>query len=231
VTTGTRVATLRRVTPEVAEALTRPVVSAALAVVILLVLVAGDAVGSVETTAHEGGHMVVAFLTGRRVEYFELDEKRGGATRFADPGWGPGRILLWIAGYATPPLLGLAAAALLVAGNAWPLLWTAVALLLLAWVKARGEGATGVTVLVAAAIAYVALYGSPVLQAAFAAGLVWLLLIGGSRAAVLHDWRNDESDAAKLAQDTFVPRVVWYAAFVAVALYCLLKGTRLLLNI
>ena len=205
--------------------------SGALAVVIVLVLVAGDAVGSVVTTAHEGGHMVIALVTGRRIDYFELGEEGGGVTTFADRGWGPGRILLWVAGYVTPPLLGLAGAALLIAGNAWPLLWTAVALLLLAWIKARGEGATGVAVLVAAAIGYVALYGSPVLQAAFAAGLVWLLLVGGLRAAVLHGWRSDESDAAQLARDTLIPRVVWYAAFVAIALYCLLKGTRLLLSI
>jgi hypothetical protein len=50
-------------------------------------------------------------------------------------------------------------------GKAWPLLWVAVALLVLAWSKARDELTSVVVLIVAAATAYVGLYGAPVLQA------------------------------------------------------------------
>jgi hypothetical protein len=87
-----------------------------------------------------------------------------------------------------------------------------------------------VVLLLAIAIGYVALYGSPVLKAAFAAGLVWLLLLTGLRSAVLSS-TGDASDAASLARDTLIPRIVWKAVFVAIALYCLWQGLRLLLSI
>ena len=217
-------------TPEVAEALTRPVVSGALAVVIVLVLVAGGSVAVLDTVAHEGAHVAVGMLTGRRVLNFEVTDGDSGGTYSEKTGWGPGRILTSFAGYVAPPLLGLAGAALLVAGEAWPLLWAVVVLLVLAWIKARNDLTTFVLVLLAGFIGYVALYGTPVLQAAFAAGLVWLLLISGLRSAVMSS-TDDRSDAASLARDTLIPRVVWKAIFVAVALYCLYVGTHLLLNI
>jgi Peptidase M50B-like len=79
----------------------------------------------------------------------------------------------------------------------------------------------------ATAIGYVAVYAAPQWQAAFAAGLVWLLLFGGLRAAVISS-TSDRSDAAKLAHDTLIPRFVWKAAFVTVAAVCLWKGFQLL---
>ena len=144
-------------TPEVAEALTRPVVAAALAVVIVLVLVAADAMAAPVVVVHEGAHMAVGFLAGFEVKYFKVKPDGNAVTQFGPRPWGLRRILTRFAGYVTPPLVGLAGAALLVAGKAWPLLWTAVVLLVLAWTKARGEIATFVVLLLAAAIGYVAL--------------------------------------------------------------------------
>jgi hypothetical protein len=102
-----------------------------------------------------------------------------------------------------------------------------VALLLLALVKAEREWTTFVVLLWACATGYVALYGAPQLQAAFAAGHVWLLLFGGLRAAA-ESSTDDDSDAAKLAQDTLIPRTVWKAGFVVLALFCVWQGFRLL---
>jgi hypothetical protein len=161
---------------------------------------------------------------------FEINPDGGATTYLSVQGWGPGRILTSFAGYVAPPLVGLSGAALLAPGNAWLLLWTAVALFVLAWIKARGEIATFVVLLLAIAIGYVAIYGSPTLQAAFAAGLVWLLLVGGLRDAAIAT-TDSTSDAGKLARDTLIPSVVWRAVFVAIALYCLWKGSRLLLSI
>jgi hypothetical protein len=218
------------VTPEVAEALTRPVVAAALAVVIVLVLVAADAMAAPVVVVHEGAHMAVGSLTGLEVRHFQVKPDGNAATYYLPWRWGPGRILTTFAGYVTPSLVGLAGAALLVAGKAWPLLWTAVVLLVLAGTKARGDIATSVVLLLAAAIGYVALYGAPALQAGFAAGVVWLLLVGGLRDTVIAT-TDASSDAGQLARDTLIPALLWKAAFVVIALLCLLKGTRLLLSI
>ena len=191
-------------TPLVAAALTTPVIAGAAVAALLLLVVAGDSVGALVTVAHEGGHMVVGIMTGHKILYFEMDDADNAGTQPEKTRWGPGRILTAFAGYVTPPLLGLGGAALLAAGRAWPLLWTAVVLLVLAWVKARGELATFVVPLLGVAIGYVALYGTLTLQVAFAAGLVWLLLFGGVRAAVGAD-PGSGSDHAKLAHDTLTP--------------------------
>ena len=129
--------------------------------------------------------MVVGILTGHRIRHFEVTSGGAGGTYPETSRWGPGRILTVLAGYVTPPLLGLGGAALLDAGKMLPLLWTAVVLLVLALIKAEREWTTFVVLLLAAATGYVALYGTPSLQAGFAAGLVWLLLFDGLASAVV----------------------------------------------
>jgi hypothetical protein len=214
-------------TPLVAAALTAPLVGAAAVGVLLLMLVAGESVGALVTVTHEGGHMLMGVLTGHKIVYFELTGGHEGGTLPETTRWGPGRILTVFAGYTTPPLVGLAGAALLDAGRTWPLLWTAVVLLVLAWTKARGQTTTIVVLVLVGAIGYVALYGSPVLQAGVAAGLVWVLLFGGLRSAV-EAGTHKNTDPDRLFRDTLIPRMVWKAAFIVVALYCLWKGFRLL---
>lgn len=214
------------VAAEVATALTWPVLAATAVGVGLLVIVAGDVVGRIVTVTHESGHMVVGVLTGATVKHFYLNrDDEGGATQFdRGPGW-LGGIITGLAGYLTPPLMGLGGAALLRKGLAWPVLWMAVALLFLAWIKARDEVTSIAVLTVAAAATYVGLYGSPVLRAAFAAGMVLLLLIGGVRGAVVSSAeRGSGSDADRLARSTLIPAGLWKAAYVTVALLCLWKG-------
>ena len=81
--------------------------------------------------------------------------------------------------------------------------------------------------MLAAAVGYVAIAGTPLLQAAFASGLVFVLLLGGVVDAV-RQTTDDSSDAGKLARDTLIPRNLWKGAFIAVSLYCLWKGFLLL---
>jgi Peptidase M50B-like len=214
-------------TPEVAAALTPTLVGTTAIAALLLVAVAYEAVGALDTIAHEAGHMVAGALPGHRIGYFEVTRGGEGVTYHSAQGWGPGRILLSAAGYATPPLLGLAGAALLASGRAWPLLWTVVILLVLALVKAEKEWTTFVVLLFAVATGYVALYGTPTVQAGYAAGLVWLLLFSGARSAVVLS-TADGTDAAKLARDTLIPRSVWKFGFIVLALYCIWKGFLLL---
>lgn len=215
-------------TPQVAAALTVPVVGGTAIAALLLLAVAADSVEVVDIIVHEGAHMVVGFLTGRRVRHFAIEADGNAYTRYDPSPWGPARILSAVAGYPAVSLVGLGGAALLAAGRAWPLLWTAVVLLVLAWVKSIGELTSFLVVLLAVTIGYVAIYGSPALQAGFAAGLVWLLLFSGLRSAAMIPMRNDRSDAAALARDTLIPRQLWKAGFVVFALYCLWKGFLLL---
>jgi Peptidase M50B-like len=219
---------LPAMTPEVAAALTPTLVGATAIAALLLVVLAYESVEAVDIIVHEGGHMVVGALVGRRVRHFEIEPDLNAYTRFDPSPWGPARIISAVAGYPAVSLVGLGGAALLAAGLAWPLLWTAVVLLVLAWIKSFGDLTSFVVVLLAVAIGYVAVYGSPVLQAAIAAGLVWLLLFSGLRSAATIPMGTDGSDAAALARDTLIPRQVWKAGFIAFAVYCLWKGFLIL---
>ena len=214
-------------TPQVAAALTAPVVGGTAVGALLLVVLAYEAVGPLISVVHEGGHMGVGLLTGLRVTQFRIVSVGNAETGFQRLPWGPGRILMTIAGYTTPPLVGLGGAALLAAGKARPALWVALVLLVLTWAKAEKEWTSFVVLVLAAAVGYVAVSGAPLLQAAFAAGLVFVLLIGGVRSAVQSS-TDDGSDAAHLAHDTLIPRQLWKAAFVVVAFVCLWKGFLLL---
>jgi hypothetical protein len=171
--------------------------------------------------------MGVGLLAGLRVTQWQIKSVGSAATGFERLPWGPGRILMTIAGYTMPPLVGLGGAALLAAGKARPALWIALVLLVLTWAKAEKEWTTFVVLLLAAAVGYVAIYGPPPLQAAFAAGLVFVLLMGGLRSAVEQSMA-DGTDAAHLAHDTLIPRQLWKAGFVVVALLCLWKSFLLL---
>jgi Peptidase M50B-like len=219
---------LPAMTPEVAAALTPTLVGATAIAALLLVVLAYESVEAVDIIVHEGGHMVVGSLVGRRVRHFEIESDLNAYTRFDPAPWGPARIISAVAGYPAVSLVGLGGAALLAAGLAWPLLWTAVVLLVLAWIKSFGDLTSFVVVVLAVAIGYVAIYGSPVLQAAIAAGLVWLLLFSGLRSAATIPMNSDGSDAAALARDTLIPRQVWKAGFIAFAVYCLWKGFLIL---
>ena len=136
------------------------------------------------------------------------------------------------AGYATPPLVGLGGAVLLAQGQAWPLLWTAVVLLVLAWVKARGGLARSRwSCWWPPARATSRSTGRRCCKPRFAATIVWLLLIGGVRDA----WgqtSDNGSDAAHLGPRHADPaHRLEGAASSCVALVCLVQGGERLLGI
>ena len=200
-------------TEQAAGILTRPLLGATAVAALLLVVLADGAVGALITLVHEAGHMVVAAVSGRRIDHFQVFGPGEGVTQSAARGWGPTRILLSAAGYTAPPLVGLGGAALLALGRARPLLWTAVVLLVLALIKAELEWTTFLVLVSTAAIGYVAIYGSALLQVALASGIVWLLLLGGIRHAA-ESGTGDPSDAAVLARDPSPAEATQAAAFV-----------------
>ena len=187
------------------------------------------------TIAHEGGHGLIALVTGRTLEGIRLHSDTLGLTVSRGKPTGPGMILTALAGYTAPSLLGLGGAWLLASGHITLLLWVATALLLALLVMVRN--AYGVlTVLITGGL-FVAvswLAGSEV-QALFAYAAVWFLLLGGVRPVFeLQSKRRrggaPDSDADQLARLTHAPAAIWLFLFHAVALCSLIGGGGRLLG-
>ncbi|MHA7959326.1 M50 family metallopeptidase [Streptomyces sp. L500] len=187
------------------------------------------------TIAHEGGHALVALLSGRRLDGIRLHSDTSGLTVSRGRPTGLGMVLTAAAGYPAASLLGLAGAALLSAGHITALLWGATALLAAMLVMIRNAYGALTVVLAGAAFFLVSWLAGPQTQAAFAYGVVWFLLLGGVRPAFeLQRKRRHggapDSDADQLARLTNVPPVVWLGLFHLVALCSLAGGGRWLLG-
>ncbi|MEV5423193.1 M50 family metallopeptidase [Streptomyces cellulosae] len=188
------------------------------------------------TIAHEGGHGLVALLTGRTLTGIRLHSDTSGLTVSRGRPTGIGMILTAAAGYTAPPLLGLGGAALLGAGRITLLLWLATALLLAVLVMIRNAyGAVSVLV-TGSTFVLVSWLAGPQVQAAFAYAVVWFLLLGGVRPAFeLQAKRRrggaGDSDADQLSRLTHVPAGMWLFLFHAVSVCSLLGGGRWLLGL
>jgi hypothetical protein len=181
------------------------------------------------TIAHEGGHALVALLTGRKLRGIRLEFDTSGLTLSAGRPTGPGMMFTLLAGYIAPSLVGLGGAWLLGGNRITLLLWVAVVLLLLMLINIRNVFGA-VSVLVTGAIVFaVSWYATPQTQAAFAYVGVWFLLIGGVRPVfelqkLRSRGRMPESDADQLAGITHVPALFWVGVFLAVDLAALVIG-------
>lgn len=133
------------------------------------------------TIAHEGGHGLVALLTGRRLEGIRLHSDTSGLTVSRGKPTGLGMILTAAAGYTAPSLLGLGGAALLATGRITLLLWVATALLLAMLLMIRNVYGALTVVLTGGAFLLVSWLTGPQVQAGFAYTAVWFLLLGGVR--------------------------------------------------
>ena len=204
-----------------------PVVAGAAFLVLLVVLFAFSWADLLIAVVHEGGHMVMAVLTFRGFTWFRIFGPGSAETELVKDHWGPGDFILTLAGYLSPPILGLGGAAVLAEGNAWGVLVVAAILMFWAFLYAR-EGLANVVTLAAFGAILVLLWrGSTFLQLTVAVLIVWLLLIGGVVDAVKMG-RSGGADAAWMARRTWIPAIVWQAFWVTVALVCLYVGGRLL---
>jgi hypothetical protein len=195
---------------------------------------------TVVTIAHEGGHALVALLTGRRLAGIRLHSDTSGVTVSVGRPRGPGMVCTALAGYAAPSLLGLAAAALVATGQAQVVLWAALALLFATLVYVRTLFGALVVLIFGTLVGLVAWYATAGLRAAFGAALAWFLLFGGLRAVLelaaarrrsAHPPRRArESDAEQLARLTGIHAAAWTVLFALVALAALGAGGWLLLG-
>ncbi|MGW5304458.1 M50 family metallopeptidase [Streptomyces griseoluteus] len=188
------------------------------------------------TIAHEGGHGLIALLTGRKLTGIRLHSDTSGLTVSRGKPYGLGMILTAAAGYTAPSLLGLGGAALLAAGRITLLLWVATALLLAMLVMIRNAYGVLTVVLTGGAFLLVSWLAGAQVQAAFAYAVVWFLLLGGVRPpfelqAKRRRGGAGESDADQLSRLTHVPAGLWLFLFHAVSLCSLIGGGQWLLRL
>ncbi|MFD0266866.1 M50 family metallopeptidase [Streptomyces sp. NPDC127106] len=188
------------------------------------------------TIAHEGGHGLLALLTGRRLDGIRLHSDTSGVTVSRGKPTGLGMILTAAAGYTAPSLLGLGGAALLSAHRITLLLWAATALLLAMLVMIRNAYGALTVVLAGGTFVLVSWLAAAEVQAAFAYAAVWFLLLGGVRpvfelGAKRRHGGAPDSDADQLGRLTHTHPVLWLFLFHAVALCSLIGGARWLLTL
>ena len=188
------------------------------------------------TIAHEGGHGLVALVSGRRLEGIRLHSDTSGLTVSRGRPTGLGMILTAAAGYTAPSLLGLGGAWLLAAGHITLLLWGTTALLALMLVMIRNAYGVLTVVVSGAAFFLVSWLTKPDVQAAFAYVVVWFLLLGGVRPPFELQRKRRYSGAhdsapAQLARLTNVPATIWLLLFHVVSLSSLIGGGRWLLGL
>jgi hypothetical protein len=190
----------------------------------------------VVTIVHEGGHALVALLTGRRLTGIRLHSDTSGLTLSVGRPRGPGMVLTTAAGYVSPSLVGLAGVGLLAVEQVTIMLWTATGVLLLMLLMVRNLYGALTLLVTGGAVVAVSLLAEPEVQAAFGHAMTWFLLLGGVRpVAELQRTRRRHrgrtgSDADQLAHLTHVPAVLWVGFFALVTLASLGAGTWLLLT-
>jgi Peptidase M50B-like len=188
---------------------------------------------NVVTIAHEGGHALVALVFGRKLDGIRLHSDTSGVTVSRGKPTGPGMVFTAIAGYTTPPLLGLGFAVLLSADRITLMLWASLALLGAMLVMIRNAYGVFSVVGTGAVIFAVSWLGDANVQAGFAYLAAWFLLLAGTRPVIeLQRMRSrhqaPRSDADQLAYLTGVPGLAWVGVFAVIALVALLAGARLL---
>ncbi len=186
------------------------------------------------TISHEGGHALVAVLTGRRLTGIRLHSDTSGLTVARGKPRGLGMVATLAAGYLAPSLLGLGAAAMLAAGWVAPLLWITLALLLAVLVMIRNwYGLLAVTV-TGALVYAVTRYAAEQTQAAVAYAAVWFLLLGGVKPVFEVARRRrrggTRSDPDQLARVTGIPALVWIVLIGLINIACLAYGAALLMD-
>lgn len=172
------------------------------------------------TIVHEGGHALVAVLTGRRLGSIRLHADTSGITVSAGRDHGFGLMLTTFAGYAAPALWGLGCAALAAHGYATATLWLLVALLSLMLIRIRNSyGVAAIAAALALTIS-ISWWGPVTLRTYSGYVLAWFLSFGAIRPLFelcrqRSAHRADDSDADLLAQSTGVPAALWMLLWLA----------------
>ncbi len=185
------------------------------------------------TIAHEGGHALIAVLSGRRLQAIQLRFDTSGLTLTKGKRRGLGMFLTLFIGYVAPSLLGLGGAFTLANHRIKLTLWITLALLFLMLVMIRNFYGL-LAILVTGGIVFgITWYASAQVQAAFAYTGIWFLLIGGVRpvfelGAQRRRGRSRDSDADQLAALTHLAGGFWVFLYAVLTLAALGLGAFLM---
>ncbi|WP_206038322.1 M50 family metallopeptidase [Rhodococcus sp. HNM0569] len=221
----------RVVTPSIAPEPRVVAIAAVLVLVVVLEPHAWRVTRNVVTIVHEGAHLLVALLCGRRLKGVRVHSDTSGVAVSSGKPTGLGMVLTTFAGYVGPGLLGLGAAAVLGTGHAVLVLWigvAAIAAMLLLVRNLYGLLALGV---VGAGLFALVWFGTAQLQVAAAYFTTLFLLVAAPRPVLelqraRRRGRAPGSDADQLAALTRIPGAFWVAAFLVVDVACLVVGGR-----
>ncbi|MFR9727613.1 M50 family metallopeptidase [Saccharopolyspora sp. MS10] len=191
---------------------------------------------NVVTIAHEGGHAVVALLSGRTLNGIRLHSDTSGLTLSTGRPTGPGMVFTLFAGYPAVSLLGLGGAALVSFDQERIALWAAIGLLAVMLLAIRNAYGVLSVVVTGGALFAVSWFATPQWQAACCVLVSWFLLFGGLRPiAELRGKRTGgrapSSDADQLARLTRFPAAGWLGVWFLIGGAALLLGGRWLLLI
>lgn len=189
---------------------------------------------NVVTIAHEGGHALVALLSGRQLTGIRLHSDTSGVTVSRGRPTGIGMILTVFSGYVAPSVIGLLGILMLMSDRITALLWLSIVVLAAMLLMIRNIYGV-VSIVVTGAIVFgISWFTPPEVQAAFAYLFTWFLLFAGVRPVFeLQSQRrrspSPHSDADQLARLTGVSGTLWVGVFLLVNLAVTALGVWLLL--
>lgn len=176
---------------------------------------------NVVTIAHEGGHAIVALLSGRQLTGIRLHSDTSGVTVSRGKPTGIGMILTVFAGYVAPTVIGLLGILMLMSDRITALLWLSIVVLAAMLLMIRNFYGVLSVVLTGALVFGISWFTPEDVQAAFAYLFIWFLLFAGVRPVIeLQSQRmrnpSPHSDADQLARLTGLPGTFWVMVFLLV---------------
>ncbi|WP_319641465.1 M50 family metallopeptidase, partial [Brachybacterium squillarum] len=206
-----------------------PLVSLALALVVVLVSPLWRLLRPAVTIVHELGHAVTGILAGRRFTGFVVSADMSGHAITVGRPRGPGRVISAWSGYPAPALLGAVLIQVALAGAAGTALAVALAALLVSLVFTRSVHTVLAVLGSAAVVGAVWWWGSPALVALVTLAVGAFLLMGAWRhVLVVASSGGRGDDPAQLARLTPLPAAVWIGSYLLVLAACTLWALAVL---
>ena len=224
-------------TPQPVPSTTTVLLTAAGALVLLVVPTLWHLSRHLLTIVHEAAHGFVAVLSGRRLAGIRVHSDTSGLTVSVGRPTGPGMVATLAAGYPGPAVLGVGAAWLLAHGYAVGLLWALLVVLVLVLVQIRNWYGLWAVLVTAGVLVLVTGWSSASVQVAVAFVVTWFLLLGAPRAVLeLAASRRGAgargmSDADQLGRLTHLPGGLWVAVFLLLGVGALVLGGAWLIGV
>jgi hypothetical protein len=194
--------------------------------IVVIPSVTWELVQHFQVMAHEGTHWVVGSLS-RTVHWIDLKPTAEGATLVL-PSSGTGFVVAAFAGYLGPSAVGLGAARFIQFGHIIAVLWVLMLLLGLLLIKLKPSFGF-LTVPLAGILIFLVLEHMPRTAEILAAyAITWFLLLSGVRIVLQRGIQAGDADLLKT--QTSIPRLVWFALWLAGTLAAVVIGARWMLH-